>query len=121
MRRDGSQILTRTFVAPLINEKGKQTGWVTSLIDISEPTRIREELSASQERFVTVLEGLDAAVSVVDLENDKLLFANRFYRENFGDDSKGHFKLAGNDNNLETLHDVAEDLQDSQFVRQPRI
>ena len=113
LRRDGSQILTRTFVAPLINEKGKQTGWVTSLIDISEPTRIREELSASQERFVTVLEGLDAAVSVVDLENDKLLFANRFYRENFGDDSKGHFKLAGNDNNHETLHDVAEDLQDS--------
>jgi len=113
LRRDGSQILTRTFVAPLINEKGKQTGWVTSLIDISEPTRIREELSASQERFVTVLEGLDAAVSVVDLENDKLLFANRFYRENFGDDSKGHFKLAGNQNNLETLHDVAEDLQDS--------
>ncbi len=113
LRRDGSQILTRTFIAPLINEKGKQTGWVTSLIDISEPTRIREELTASQERFVTVLEGLDAAVSVVDLENDKLLFANRFYRENFGDDSKGHFKLAGNGNNLETLHDVAEDLQDS--------
>ena len=113
LRRDGSQILTRTFIAPLINEKGKQTGWVTSLIDISEPTKIREELTASQERFVTVLEGLDAAVSVVDLENDKLLFANRFYRENFGDDSKGHFKLVGNSNNLETLHDVAEDLQDS--------
>jgi hypothetical protein len=50
---------------------------------------------------------------VVDLENDQLLFANRFYRENFGEDSKGHFKLAGADNNLETLHDVAEDLQDS--------
>ncbi len=113
LRRDGSLIQTRTFIAPLINEKGKQTGWVTSLIDISEPKKIREELAASQERFVTVLEGLDAAVSVVDLENDKLLFANRFYRENFGDDSKGHFKLAGNSNNLETLHDVAEDLQDS--------
>jgi PAS domain S-box-containing protein len=113
LRRDGSQILTRTFIAPLINEKGKQTGWVTSLIDISEPTKIREELTASQERFVTVLEGLDAAVSVVDLENDKLLFANRFYRENFGDDAKGHFKLAGSRNNLETLREVAEDLQDS--------
>ncbi|MEY3799200.1 MAG: hypothetical protein RLZZ406_501 [Pseudomonadota bacterium] len=113
LRRDGSQILTRTFIAPLINEKGKQTGWVTSLIDISEPTKIREELTASQERFVTVLEGLDAAVSVVDLENDKLLFANRFYRENFGDDAKGHFKLASNRNNLETLREVAEDLQDS--------
>ena len=113
LRRDGSQILTRTFIAPLINEKGKQTGWVTSLVDISEPAKIREELTASQERFVTVLEGLDAAVSVVDLENDKLLFANRFYRENFGDDAKGHFKLASNRNNLETLREVAEDLQES--------
>ncbi len=113
LRHDGSQIQTRTFIAPLINEKGKQTGWVTSLIDISEPKKIREELAVSQERFITVLEGLDAAVSVVDLENDKLLFANRFYRENFGDDAKGHFKLSGNSNNLETLHDVAEDLQES--------
>jgi PAS domain S-box-containing protein len=113
LRSDGSQILTRTFIAPLINEKGKQTGWITSLVDISEPTKIREELTASQERFVTVLEGLDAAVSVVDLENDKLLFANRFYRENFGDDAKGHFKLAGSRNNLQTLREVAEDLQDS--------
>ncbi len=111
--RDGSLIQTRTFIAPLIDEKGKQTGWVTSLIDISEPKKIREELAASQERFTTVLEGLDAAVSVVDLETDRLLFANRFYRENFGDDSKGHFKLTGNSNNLKTLHDVAEDLQDS--------
>jgi PAS domain S-box-containing protein len=113
LRRDGSLIQTRTFIAPLIDEKGKQSGWVTSLIDISEPKKFREELAVSQERFITVLEGLDAAVSVVDLENDKLLFANRFYRENFGDDSKGHFKLASNGDNLETLHDVAEDLQDS--------
>ena len=113
MRSDGSQIQTRTFIAPLINEKGKQTGWITSLIDISEPKKIREELAVSQERFITVLEGLDAAVSVVDLDNDTLLFANRFYRENFGDDAKGHFKLSGNSNNLETLHDVAEDLQES--------
>ncbi len=113
LRSDGSQIQTRTFIAPLINEKGKQTGWITSLIDISEPKKIREELAVSQERFITVLEGLDAAVSVVDLENDTLLFANRFYRENFGDDAKGHFKLSGNSNNLETLHDVAEDLQES--------
>ena len=111
LSRDGSLIQTRTFIAPLIDEKGKQSGWVTSLIDISEPKKIREELAVSQERFVTVLEGLDAAISVVDLENDQLLFANLFYRENFGEDSKGHFKLAGN--NLETLHDVAEDLQES--------
>ena len=113
LRRDGTLIQTRTFIAPLIDEKGRQTGWVTSLIDISEPKKIREELAASQERFITVLEGLDAAVSVVDLETDELLFANRFYRENFGNDSKGHFRLAGDSNNIETLHDIAEDLHES--------
>ena len=112
LRRDGTLIQTRTFIAPLINERGKQTGWVTSLIDISEPKKIREELAASQERFTTVLEGLDAAVSVVSLETDELLFANRFYREHFGDDSKGHFQLAHQENRIETLHNIAQDLQD---------
>jgi len=113
LHKDGTLIQTRTFIAPLINEKGKQTGWVTSLIDISEPKKIREELAAAQERFTTVLEGLDAAVSVVDLETDRLLFANRFYREKFGDDSKGHFQLVGNEGNNRTLRDVAEDLNES--------
>jgi PAS domain S-box-containing protein len=112
LKRDGTSIQTRTFIAPLINEKGKQTGWVTSLIDISEPKKIREELAASQERFTTVLEGLDAAVSVVSLETDELLFANRFYRENFGNDSKGHFQLAHQEKEIDTLHNIAQDLQD---------
>lgn len=113
LRKDGSLIQTRTFIAPLINEKGRQTGWVTSLIDISEPKKIREELAASQERFTTVLEGLDSAVSVVSLETDELLFANRFYRDNFGNDSKGHFQLIGNEANQKTLRDIAEEIQDS--------
>ena len=115
LRRDGTQIQTRTFIAPLINEKGKQTGWVTSLIDISEPKKIREELAASQERFTTVLESLDAAVSVVSLETDELLFANRFYRDHFGDDSKGHFQLTHQESRLPTLHNIAQDLHD--YVR----
>ena len=111
-KKDGTLIQTRTFIAPLINDKGKQTGWVTSLIDISEPKKIREELAASQERFTTVLEGLDAAVSVVSLETDELLFANRFYRENFGNDSKGHFQLAQQEQGIDTTHNIAQDLQD---------
>ena len=96
-RKDGTRIATRTFIAPLINDKGHQTGWVTSVIDISEPKRIREELTATQERFVTVLEGLDAAVSVVSIETGELLFANRYYRERFGDTAKGHIDLAGHE------------------------
>lgn len=108
LHRNGSVIQTRTFIAPLINENGRQTGWVTSLIDISEPKKIREELAASQERFITVLEGLDAAVSVVSNETGELLFANRFYRERFGDTAKGHFDLAGGDIKQNILQALSE-------------
>ena len=109
LHRNGTVIQTRTFIAPLINEKGTQTGWVTSLIDISEPKKIREELAASQERFVTVLESLDAAVSVVSNETGELLFANRFYRERFDNTSKGHFALAGGQIIQNTMQALSEE------------
>ncbi len=48
--------------------RGQQAGWMTSMTDITEPKRIREELSHSYERFTTVLEGLDAAVSVAPID-----------------------------------------------------
>ena len=112
IHRNGHVIQTRTFIAPLINERGTQTGWVTSLIDISEPKKIREELAASQERFITVLEGLDAAVSVISNETGELLFANRFYRERFGNTAKGHFELAGGDINQNMMQALAEESGD---------
>ena len=38
---------------------------MTSMTNITEAKRVRDQLSASHERFTTVLEGLDAAVSVL--------------------------------------------------------
>jgi hypothetical protein len=57
---------------------------MTSMTDITEPNRIREQLSASHERFTTVLEALDASVSVAPLGSEELLFANKLYRLWFG-------------------------------------
>ncbi|MEO5661356.1 MAG: ATP-binding protein, partial [Polaromonas sp.] len=57
------------------------------------PKRIREELTASYERFTTVLEGLDSAVSVAPLGSEELLFANRLYRSWFGGQVSGHVNL----------------------------
>jgi PAS domain S-box-containing protein len=119
LHRNGSIIQTRTFIAPLINEKNQQTGWITSLIDISEPKKIREELAASQERFVTVLEGLDAAVSAISNETKELLFANRFYRELFGNTAKGHFELAGIDVNQNKLKGLNKESIDSKTTTMP--
>jgi PAS domain-containing protein len=95
MRKDGTQFDARMYVSPLIDPKGQQTGWMTSMTNITEAKRIRDQLSASHERFTTVLEGLDASVSVLSVQQRELLFANRSYRLWFGADARGHALLAG--------------------------
>jgi PAS domain S-box-containing protein len=92
-RKDGSLIEARLYVSPLIDAFGQQTGWMTSMTDITEPTRIREQLAASHERFTTVLEALDASISVAPLGSDELLFANKLYRLWFGTVAQGHLQL----------------------------
>jgi C4-dicarboxylate-specific signal transduction histidine kinase len=54
---------------------------------------VREQLSASHERFTTVLEALDASISVAPLGGDELLFANKMYRQWFGTQASGHLQL----------------------------
>ncbi|MDE1948370.1 MAG: PAS domain S-box protein [Burkholderiales bacterium] len=95
MRKDGAVFDARMYVSPLIDPRGQQTGWMTSVTNITEAKRIRDQLSASHERFTTVLEGLDASVSVLAVQQGELLFANRSYRLWFGGDARGHGLLAG--------------------------
>jgi PAS domain S-box-containing protein len=92
-RKDGTLFDARLYVSPLIDPKGHQTGWMTSMTDITEPNRIREQLQASHERFTTVLEALDASVSVAPLGSEELLFANKMYRLWFGQHTGGHLQM----------------------------
>jgi PAS domain S-box-containing protein len=92
-RRDNSLFDARLYVSPLIDARGAQTGWMTSMTDITEPNRIREQLSASYERFTTVLDALDASISVAPLGTDELLFANKLYQHWFGQEAQGHLQL----------------------------
>ena len=94
MRKNGTLFDARMYVSPLVDSRGHQTGWMTSMTNITEAKRIRDQLSASHERFTTVLEGLEAAVSVLSVQQGELLFANRSYRLWFGADAKGHALLA---------------------------
>ena len=94
VKRKNSEIFdARMYVSPLVDSKGQQTGWMTSVTDITEPRRVRDELSASYERFTTVLEGLDASVSVTPLGGEELLFANKLYRAWFNGATSGHTNL----------------------------
>ncbi|AEA61422.1 oxygen sensor histidine kinase FixL [Burkholderia gladioli] len=94
-RKDASMFHARLYVSPLIDSSGRQTGWMSSMTDITEPKRAREELAAAHERFTTVLESLDAAVSVLAADEAELLFANRYYRHLFGIRPDGHLELSG--------------------------
>ena len=92
-RKDGGIFDARMYVSPLVDGKGVQSGWMTSMTDITEPNRVRKQLSESYERFTTVLEGLDASVSVAPLGGDELLFANKMYRQWFGSKAMEHLSL----------------------------
>jgi len=107
-RRDGSQFDARMYVSPLIDAQGNQTGWMTSVTNITEAKRVRDQLTAAHERFTTVLEGLDAAVSVVSVQRGELLFANRSYRLWFGANPSAHSELTGGEFDLATLADGDE-------------
>lgn len=92
-RKSGTLFDARLYVSPLIDAHGQQTGWMSSMTDITEPNRIRAQLSASHERFTVVLEALDASVSVAPLGSSELLFANKLYRQWFGSQTEGHLRL----------------------------
>lgn len=111
-RRDGSLFDARMYVSPLIDAQGEHTGWMSSVTNITEAKRVRDQLSAAHERFTTVLEGLDAAVSVVSLQPQALLFANRSYRLWFGGNPMAHMHLTGSELPYAPLSDL-DDLEDS--------
>jgi PAS domain S-box-containing protein len=105
-RPDGSTFYARMHVSALVDAQGAQSGWMGVMTDITEPRRAREALVAAQERFTTVLESLDAAVSVIAPNNGHLLFANRYYQQIFGGDAGGHLLLSNGEfdpNEVSTL------------------
>ncbi len=93
--KNGMPFNVSAHVWPLIDSAGQQAGWISALTDITESKSIREELAAARAQFTTVLESLDAAVSVLAADKTKLLFANRYYCRLFGMQPTGHLKLAG--------------------------
>jgi signal transduction histidine kinase len=99
------------YVSPLIDATGKHTGWMTSMTDITEPNRIREQLASAHERFTIVLEALDASVSVAPLGSQELLFANKLYRLWFGQNTQGHLRLVAQAGAYEAPNE-SEDVDD---------
>jgi PAS domain S-box-containing protein len=91
-KKDGACFDARMYVSPLIDASGHQSGWMTSMTDITEPKRVRQALTDAQDRFITVLDELEPAVSVLDSKGE-LLFSNQAYQQLFGNSSQGQERL----------------------------
>lgn len=89
-----SGVATATWVAMFYSDHGYSSDlyffWesveiaASFLVVVALLSRLRHALAMSDERFVTVLEGLDAAVYVQGTVGGPVLFANRRFRESFG-------------------------------------
>jgi two-component system, LuxR family, sensor histidine kinase DctS len=51
MRKNGERFAVMIFEAPLLNDKGKQTGWMSSIVDITEQRRMQATARAQQEQL----------------------------------------------------------------------
>ncbi len=51
MRKGGSMFPVLIIEAPLINAEGRQTGWMSAFLDISEQRRVEEQSRASHDRL----------------------------------------------------------------------
>ncbi|SCK19870.1 PAS domain S-box protein [Vogesella sp. LIG4] len=80
-RKGGERFYGQLLVSPLIDAEGQQTGWMAALSDMTEKREAQRQLEAANERFIAVIEGLDAAVAVVRPSSQQLLFSNHRYRE----------------------------------------
>jgi len=118
-RRDGSQFDARLYLSPLVDAHGRQTGWITSITDITEPNRIRQQLSQAHQRFTLVLEALDASVSVAPLGSQELLFANRLYRQWFGEHTVGHLQLVAQAGTLPISHNTEDNREEDALMGLP--
>lgn len=80
-RKSGETFYAQMLISPLIDADGEQTGWMAALTDMTEQRQAQQMLEAANERFIAVIEGLDAAVAVVRSETQQLLFCNHRYRQ----------------------------------------
>jgi len=53
--------------------------------EVSERKHGEEEIKASQERLITILDSLDAIVYVADIKTYEIIFVNKYVRDLFGD------------------------------------
>ncbi len=81
---DGSTKIFDIIKVPIFDPLERPKGLVVIGRDITERKRAEKSLRTSLETFSTVLDSMEAAVYVADMQNHEILFANRYTHEALG-------------------------------------
>lgn len=87
-RKDGKQIDVLLSSTP-IDQNDLNVGVTFTALDITERKKTERSLRDSHERFLTVLDSIDASIHVSDMENYEILFMNQNMIDSFGKDFTG--------------------------------
>jgi PAS domain S-box-containing protein len=83
--RDGEEFPIADSGAPVRGNDGGIVGAVLVFRDQTEERRAQAQLDESRKRMSTVLDSIDAAIYVADMESYELLFVNSYLLNIFGD------------------------------------
>jgi PAS domain S-box-containing protein len=89
MTQDGREIWINHNCQPVFADDGVFLGRRVGNRDITERKHIEANLQLHHERFLTVLDSIDAAIFVADLKTYEILFVNKRHIQNFGRDLTG--------------------------------
>jgi PAS domain S-box-containing protein len=88
-RPDGSIRWIRDRGLPIRDENGKISMFTGVALDMTQRKRSQMALIESHERFLTVLDSIDADIYVADLETYEILLVNKHMRDSFGENLVG--------------------------------
>ena len=87
--KDGQERIMDCRTQIIRDENGNAVALCGISTDITERKQTEESLRRSQERFLKVLDSIDATIYVADMDTYEILFMNQYMIESFGRDMTG--------------------------------
>ena len=89
LTKSGDERIVAWHNTILKDDEGIIYGTLSSGEEVTERKLAEEALRTSHNTFLTVLDGIDAAIYVADMETYQILFMNKYMIESFGKDLTG--------------------------------